>query len=344
MMEMVSSSSSPSNSSLGRGRSFFCILLLGFHVAASSAFSTPIFQETATLQRTAPSKTIGVEIELPDFDEMFRRIQAVSPLARLAVQGGGSGEGGGFAVVDDNILPEGQKWKNLERSKRKIVHQVDRIDNFQNLGPPLLRWRASMKGPCHGLSFADFIMNVEKRQMWDPQIESVCELYPINDLDTANIAMGFGKYGDCEKLGVGYTKTKAHPIGISPREQLTLCGIQRFDDGSAVIWGTELEEWHNHLMPAGERQTRARSHLFSIALVPTGEDSFDAEYSLQLDFGGNLPHWMTAPLVLDSVKSMFGVAQPFFEKDEAGELEKTLREEKIQGEKFEDRNSILFTP
>jgi len=71
------------------------------YVAASSAFSTPIFQETATLQRTAPSKTVGVEIELPDFDEMFRRIQAVSPLARLAVQGGGSGEGGGFGAVDD---------------------------------------------------------------------------------------------------------------------------------------------------------------------------------------------------------------------------------------------------
>ncbi len=53
------------------------------------------------MQRTAPSKTVGVEIELPDFDEMFRRIQAVSPLARLAVQGGGSGEGGGFAAVDD---------------------------------------------------------------------------------------------------------------------------------------------------------------------------------------------------------------------------------------------------
>ncbi len=53
------------------------------------------------MQRTAPSKTVGVEIELPDFDEMFRRIQAVSPLARLAVQGGGSGEGGGFGAVDD---------------------------------------------------------------------------------------------------------------------------------------------------------------------------------------------------------------------------------------------------
>ncbi len=68
---------------------------------AVSAFSSPIFQETAALQRTAPSKTEGVEIELPDFEEFFGRIQAVSPLARLVVEGGGSGVGGGFAAVDD---------------------------------------------------------------------------------------------------------------------------------------------------------------------------------------------------------------------------------------------------
>ena len=49
----------------------------------------------------AASKTEGVEIELPDFDEFFGRIQAVSPLARLVIEGGGSGEGGGFAAVDD---------------------------------------------------------------------------------------------------------------------------------------------------------------------------------------------------------------------------------------------------
>lgn len=54
------------------------------------------------LQRTAPSKTEGVDIELPDFDEFFDRIQTVSPLARLAMNGGGSGEGGGFAAVDDS--------------------------------------------------------------------------------------------------------------------------------------------------------------------------------------------------------------------------------------------------
>eukprot|EP01082_Thalassiosira_pseudonana_P015704 g14111.t1 g14111 contig9:1179604-1180718(+) len=322
-----------------RVRSCLLSLLL---VSTSSAFTSPIFQETVTLQRTAPSKTNGVEIELPNFEELFGRIQDVSPLARLAISGTGSGIGGGFGAVDDST-PADLKWKNIKRSKRDMVHDISKIDNFQNLGPPLLRWRASMKGPCHGLMFADFIMNVEKRQAWDPQIENVVELYPIYDLDTANIAM-LGKYGDCQKLGVGYTLTKAHPIGISPREQLTLCGIQNFDDGSALIWGTELEDWHDHLLPAGERLTRAKSHLFSIALVPTGDDSFDAEYVLQLDFGGNLPHWMTAPLVLDSVKGMFGVAQPFFNAGEGSELHEYLKEEKVRENSFEDRNSILFTP
>ena len=70
-------------------------------ISSVHAFSSPIFQETAALQRTAPSKTAGVEIELPDFDEFFGRIQVVSPLARLAIEGGGAGEGGGFAAVDD---------------------------------------------------------------------------------------------------------------------------------------------------------------------------------------------------------------------------------------------------
>ncbi len=112
-----------------------------------------------------------------------------------------------------------------------------------------------------------------------------------------------------------------------------------------MIWGTELEEWHNHLLPKRDKRlTRARSHLFSIALVPTGANTFDAEYSLQLDFGGSLPHWMTSPLVLDSVKSMFGVAQPFFNSGKGGELDEYLKKEKIQQDKIEDRNSILFTP
>lgn len=34
----------------------------------------------------APSKSSGVEIELPDFDELFGRIQSVSPLAKIAIE------------------------------------------------------------------------------------------------------------------------------------------------------------------------------------------------------------------------------------------------------------------
>jgi hypothetical protein len=97
----------PTQSSVGRLSTTLLGLLLisssstRYQTTVVSAFSSPIFQETAALQRTAPSKTEGVEIELPDFEEFFGRIQAVSPLARLVVEGGGSGVGGGFAAVDD---------------------------------------------------------------------------------------------------------------------------------------------------------------------------------------------------------------------------------------------------
>ncbi len=60
-----------------------------------SCFTATIWHETAT-HRTVPSKTEGVEIELPNFDELFNRIQQVSPLARLAMEGGT----GGFANAD----------------------------------------------------------------------------------------------------------------------------------------------------------------------------------------------------------------------------------------------------
>ena len=63
-----------------------------------SAFTVPMFQEQITMQRTAPSKTDGVEIELPDFDEFFRRIQQVSPLSRVAISG--ETDKGGFSVSE----------------------------------------------------------------------------------------------------------------------------------------------------------------------------------------------------------------------------------------------------
>ena len=66
-------------------------------------FSQSIFFETSSVQRVAQSSEGGVEFELPTFDELFGRIQEVSPLARLAIQRGGgvNGKRGFEAVAKD---------------------------------------------------------------------------------------------------------------------------------------------------------------------------------------------------------------------------------------------------
>jgi len=308
-------------------------------VSISAAFTTPVFQETTTLRRTAPSRTDGVEIELPDFDELFNRIGRVSPLARLAIEGR-AGEDGGFNAVDDENPPD-MRWKTIEANKRKTVHQIDKIDNFQNLQCPILRFRSSLKGPCEGEKFADLIMNLEERKKWDMAIADVDELYPIYDLATANLAMGMGKYGDCVRMGVGYCQTKSNFVATS-REQLILCGIQSFKCGSTLIWGTEMEEWHNHLLPEGERHTRAKSHLFSTTLAPTGPDTFDVEYVLQLEIGGKIPAFLTTPVVTETVKSLFRYAKDFY-AGKNGEMEKYLQEKQAKMTALAER-SLLMTP
>jgi hypothetical protein len=63
-------------------KSVLAFLFLG---VPSSAWTAPIFQR----QLTAPSKEQGVEIELPDFELLFERIQMVSPLARAAIEQNG---------------------------------------------------------------------------------------------------------------------------------------------------------------------------------------------------------------------------------------------------------------
>lgn len=237
--------------------------------------------------------------------------------------------------------PADLKWKTIEANPRRVVHKIDKIDNFQGLTSPILRFRSSLKGPCLGECFGDFIMNLEERKKWDAQIAQVYEIHPIHDLDAANIAMGFGRYGDCSRLGVGYCQTKAN-LGISPREQLTLCGIQDFKDGSCVIWGIEMEEWHNHMLPTGPRVTRAKSHLFSTTLTPTSDDTFDVEYVLQLEIGGKIPTWLTAPVVTDTVKSLFKTAAGFFDGSN-GELERYLAS-KSEKDSLANRQSLLMTP
>lgn len=191
-----------------------------------------------------------------------------------------------------------------------------------------------------GEYFADFIMTLERRALWDPQIDEVYELYPIHDLDAANIAMSFGRYGDCARLGIGYCRTKANVV--SAREQLTLCGIQDFEDGSCIIWGAEMEDWHDHMLPPGKRVTRARSHIFSTTLTPSGANSFDVEYVLQLDIGGKIPSWMTAPIVTDTVKNMFKTADQYF-RGKDGHLEKFIKQKQVENDSLIKRHSLLMT-
>ncbi len=313
---------------------------------------------------------------MPNFDELFGRIQKLSPLAQLAIES----KEGGFAVVnekceyrdlknkngaiyvgvprrlifsffihvlisaaqDDNL-----KWKTLENFKigQRPVHQIHKIDNFQNLGCPVLRFRSSLEGPCIGQRFADFIMNLEERKKWDPQIAAVDGLYEIYDNAIANIVTGF-KYGECAKLGVGYCATKPNLIS-SAREQLTMCGIQEFANGSCIIWGTEMEDRHNNLLPKGERKERARSHLFATTLMPTGPNSFDAEYVLQLDCGGNLPSFLTTPVIVETVKALFNHAKAYFCGGDGSDLSSYLAAQaKHQLDAvqslFEEKKGILF--
>jgi hypothetical protein len=231
----------------------------------------------------------------------------------------------------------------IESNKRKPVHQIAKIDDFQGIHAPLLRFRSSFEGPCLGEPFADFIMSLDKRKKWDNQIEQVYEIYPINDLDAANIAMQFGRYGDCQRLGIGYCQTKAN-LGIAGREQLTLCGIQDFTDGSCIIWGVEMEEWHDHLLPDVPlpRPQRAKSHIFSTTLTPTGENKFDVEYVLQLEAGGKLPTWLTTPVMIETVKNLFKYAQDFY-GGKKGELDRFI-ESTNDRDSMAKRQSLLMTP
>lgn len=231
-----------------------------------------------------------------------------------------------------STAPSSLKWKKVEANKRKVVHQIEKIDKFQGLPASIIRFRSSLKGPCHGELFANFIMDIDQRKRWDVQIDEVKEIHPLRDLDSANIAMGFGKYGECIRAGIGYCRTKA-ALGVSPREQLTLCGIQSFPCGSTIIWGTEMEESHNHLFPDRERTARAKTHLFSTVLTPTGDNTFDVEYVLQLETG--LPAWLTNPILFDSVKKLFHTADGVY-RGKCDTLESFLREKENRRDMTQD--------
>jgi len=291
------------------------------------SFQIPLFTETP---KVVPSKVEGTTISLPNFEELFGRIQTVSPLARHLIQGY---DGGMEAMDRADVFA----WNIIDRNKKGV--RIDKIDNFQQKNAPILRFRTSIEGPCIPERFATLVMDCEARKKWDISIAQVYEAYPIYDLDKANILLG-PALGDCSRLGVGYCQTKQSVV--SPREQLTLCGIQEFRNGGSIIWGTEMEDSEDHLFPPGRRHVRARTHIFSLALTPTGPRSFDVEYVLQLAIGGNVPAFMHAPVVTKAVSEMFVYAKKYFAGGEDSELAQYIRAKKSLQNVLQNRESILL--
>lgn len=301
--------------------SFLCACAAARGVAAFSAIAPSTVAKAAVGQRN--EWHTGTEIELPNFELLFDRIQMASPLAKLVMEGDSQG---GFALIDDSRHYPELRWKKMEANDKKTVHRIDKLDSFQGLKVPLLRFRSSIKGPCVGERFSNFIMDLDERKKWDDQIAYQEEMYPIDDAQAVDRMVGdVDKFGKCVRVGVGYVQTKQGII--SPREQLILGGHQQFDDGSTILWGTEMEDYHNHLLPPGQRHTRAKSHLFAAVLAPTGPDSFDVEYLLQMDVGGGLPNFMTTPAISDAVKKLFNHAKDYFEGDDVHMFLKSNKEE-----------------
>ncbi|GMH83128.1 hypothetical protein TrVE_jg3731 [Triparma verrucosa] len=226
------------------------------------------------------------------------------------------------------------KWTPLEsHPKNSKSHPCYSIEKASyGPGADLLRFRSLIPGYSDSKKFADMIMTTEERKKWDIQCDEVYQIVPLPPSKLNDVKDG--PSGKCTMLGVGYCRT-LHAIGglISPREQLTLCGIIEGVGGS-VIWGVELPEECDGLFPEGERKVRASTDLFGCTLIQ-GEGGFEVEYVLKLDVGGKVPGWTTAPVVVKTVKELFRYARNKFEGEkEEGERIVRKRMEGVR-EEFE---------
>lgn len=267
-----------------------------------------------------PANKDGVKLKVPNFDVLFDEICKVSPLAKQAFE---QENPGGIKAIGKG--DDAYKWKLTSSNPNRLISHIDKIDNFQNHGVPLLRFRSTLHGPTkkRGECFSELVSVTSLRQKWDIGNAMVDTIYSAADLKEIETLQG-SKYGVPSLFGIGYVKTKQSVV--SPREQMTLCGLQNFPSGASITWGTELEDSENHLFPEGKRVPRSTSHIFIATLIPVGEETFDVEYVIQLDVGGGFPGWLTGPAVAETIKKLFGFADGYFKSGsvEGGDLAKRL--------------------
>mmetsp|Transcript_16319 Transcript_16319/g.29604 ORF Transcript_16319/g.29604 Transcript_16319/m.29604 type:complete len:300 (+) Transcript_16319:60-959(+) len=283
-----------------------------------AAFGSPKY----FTDKSIPSNKPGVVLKVPNFDVLFDHISNVSPLARQAMT---EDNPGGIKAIDN--AADVYKWKVTDSNSKRLVSHIDKIDNFQDKGVPLMRFRSTLHGPLkkRGECFSEIISVPDLRQKWDTTNAIFDTIFSAASLDEVRKHQG-NKYGEPSVFGIGYVKTKPSFV-VSPREQLTLFGLQNFPSGASIIWGMELEEDQNYLFPEDQpkRTPRSISHLFSATLIPTGEDTFDVEYLIQLEVGG-IPGWVSGPAVAKTMKGMFQFADGYFQSglEDGGDLAKRL--------------------
>jgi hypothetical protein len=167
-----------------------------------AAFATPVFPKEKPLR--IPTNVTGVDLILPDFDVLFSRIAEISPLARQILEGR---DLGGFNDLDST--PDSLSWKTVEKNDKRLVHEIDRIDNFEGTHTPLIRMRSRLKGPerKRGDRFSRLLTDEEFRIQWDPNCAEIYEMYLADDIADVDMVME-GKFGKCQKFGLGYCRTK----------------------------------------------------------------------------------------------------------------------------------------
>lgn len=85
----------------------FQLLLIAFNLSSTAGFGNALFQKAPSAQQKTPTRTKDrVEIELPDFDELFNRVQQVSPLAKVAIESANDAAGytAGFSAIGKTAL------------------------------------------------------------------------------------------------------------------------------------------------------------------------------------------------------------------------------------------------
>jgi len=228
----------------------------------------------------------------------------------------------------------------METNEDEMVYQVEKLEDFAGIPVPVFRFKCKLTGPLFAEFFGRFMIDVNERRKWDEQIETVYEMHSINDPELMSRLSSEG-YGKVTRLGVGYGQSKAS-FGVTPREVLFVFGMHEFPDGSSLIWGSELPDEDNFLLPGEKRHVRARTHLFSAMIKPTGPDTFEVEYVVQADAGGRIPLWLQTRVLIESVKTLFQTIQRELKLVGANSSVQRFIQEKVEEEHYTNWQSLLI--